>query len=162
MSVKEDAMGLFKEFKEFAIKGNVLDLAVAVVIGAAFGKIVSSFVDDVLMPPLGILIGKHDFSQYFLTLSPGHYDSVAQAKAAGAATLNYGLFINTVINFLIIALAIFLVVRSINKLTRKPAEKTTPTLRDCPECLSPIPMAAKRCKFCSANVAPVTPTALPA
>ncbi|HJT16925.1 MAG TPA: MscL family protein, partial [Thermoanaerobaculia bacterium] len=92
----------------------------------------------------------------------GHFESVQQAKAAGAATLNYGLFINTIINFLIIAAAIFLVVRSINKLTRKPAEKTTPTLRDCPDCLSPIPMAAKRCKFCSATVVPVTPSALPA
>ncbi|HUJ15233.1 MAG TPA: large conductance mechanosensitive channel protein MscL [Thermoanaerobaculia bacterium] len=152
-------MGLIKEFREFAIKGNVMDLAVAVVIGAAFGKIVSSFVDDILMPPLGILVGQHDFSQYFVTLSAGHYPSLAQAKAAGAATLNYGMFINTVINFLIIALAIFLVVRSINKLTRKPAEKTTPTMRDCPECLSPIPMKAARCKFCSA---PVTPTASPA
>jgi len=152
-------MGMMKEFREFAVKGNVMDLAVAVVIGGAFGKIVTSFVDDILMPPLGVLIGKHDFSDYFVTLSPGHYDSVAQAKAAGAATLNYGLFISTIINFLIIAFAIFLVMRYMNKLMRKPAEVATPNLRDCPECLSPIPNNAKRCKFCSSAV---TPTASPA
>ena len=152
-------MGMIKEFREFAIKGNVMDLAVAVVIGAAFGKIVTSFVDDILMPPIGILVGKHDLSQYFVTLSPGHYDSVTQAKAAGAATLNYGLFIGTVINFLIIAFAIFLVMRYMNKMMRKPAEVASPNMRDCPECLSAIPKGAKRCKFCSSAV---TPTALPA
>ena len=152
-------MGMIKEFREFAIKGNVMDLAVAVVLGAAFGKIVSSFVDDILMPPIGILVGKHDFSEYFVTLSPGHYESVAQAKAAGAATLNYGLFITTIINFVIIAFAIFLVMRYMNKLMRKPAEVATPNMRDCPECLSAIPNNAKRCKFCSATV---TPSALPA
>jgi large conductance mechanosensitive channel len=152
-------MAMVKEFREFAIKGNVIDLAVAVVIGAAFGKIVSSFVDDILMPPLGILVGKHDFSQYFVTLSAGHYESVQQAKAAGAATLNYGLFINAIINFLIVALAMFIVVRWMNKLARKPAEKTTPNMRDCPECLSAIPVHARRCKFCSVAV---TPTASPA
>jgi len=149
-------MGMIKEFREFAIKGNVMDLAVAVVIGAAFGKIVTSFVDDILMPPLGVLIGKHDFSDYFVTLSAGHYDSVAQAKAAGAATLNYGLFISTIINFIIIAFAIFPVMRYMNKLMRKPAEAATPNMRDCPECLSPIPVGAKRCKFCSAGVTPTT------
>ena len=147
-------MGMVKEFREFAIKGNVIDLAVAVVIGGAFGKIISSFVDDVLMPPLGILVGKHDFSDYFVTLSPGHYESVIQAKAAGAATLNYGLFINTIINFLIVAMAMFVVVRWMNRLARKPAEKATPNMRDCPECLSPIPIKASRCKFCSVVVAP--------
>jgi large conductance mechanosensitive channel len=152
-------MGMVKEFREFAIKGNVIDLAVAVVLGAAFGKIVSSFVDDVLMPPLGVLVGKHDFSDYFITLSPGHYDSVIQAKAAGAATLNYGLFINTIINFVIVAMAIFMVVKWMNKLARKPAEKATQNMRDCPECLSPIPVNARRCKFCSSAV---PPTASPA
>jgi len=149
-------MALIKEFKEFALKGNVIDLAVAVVIGAAFAKIITSFVDDILMPPLGVLIGKHDFSAYFVTLSPGHYETLAQAKAAGAATLNYGLFINTVVYFLIVAVAIFLVIRQMNKMARKSAEKVTPNLRDCPECLSPIPVNARRCKFCA------TPTALPA
>lgn len=147
-------MGMIKEFREFAIKGNVMDLAVAVVLGAAFGKIVTSFVDDILMPPIGMLVGNHDFSEYFVTLSGGHYESVAQAKAAGAATLNYGLFINTIISFLIVAFAIFLVVRWMNKLVRKPAEKVTPSMRDCPECLSAIPLAARRCKFCSSAVAP--------
>jgi large conductance mechanosensitive channel len=149
-------MGLIKEFKEFALKGNVIDLAVAVVLGAAFGKIVSSFVDDILMPPLGVLLGERDFSSYFLTLSPGHYETLAQAKAAGAATLNYGLFINTIIGFLIVALAIFLVIRQINKMARKPAEVN---MRDCPECLSPIPITARRCKFCTIGV---TPSASPA
>ena len=147
-------MGLIKEFREFAVKGNVMDLAVAVVLGAAFGKIVTSFVDDILMPPIGILVGKHDFSQYFVTLSPGHYDSIAAAKAAGAATLNYGLFINTIINFIIIAFAIFLVIRYMNRMMRKPAEAIAPNLRDCPECLSAIPIGAKRCKFCTTTLPP--------
>ena len=159
MTWKGDAMGMVKEFRELAIKGNVIDLAVAVVVGAAFGKIVSSFVDDVLMPPLGILVGKHDFSEYFVTLSPGHYDSVIQAKTAGAATLNYGLFINTIIYFLIVAIAMFIVVKWMNKLARKPAEKATQNMRDCPECLSPIPVNVHRCKFCSVVV---TPSASPA
>ncbi len=139
-------MGMVKEFKEFALKGNVIDLAIAVVLGAAFAKIVSAFVDDILMPVLGVVVGKHDFSDYFFTLSPGHYETLAQAKAAGAATLNYGIFINTVIAFLIVALAIFLVVRQVNR--RKPA----PSLRDCPQCLSPIPLKAVRCKFCTQAV----------
>ena len=146
-------MSLAKEFKEFALKGNVIDLAVAVVIGAAFGKIISSFVDDILMPPLGLLLGNRDPSNYFVTLSPGHYETLAQAKAAGAATLNYGVFVNTVVQFLIIALAIFLVIRQINKMTRKPAEVVTPNMRDCPECLSPIPIKARRCRFCSVPIA---------
>jgi len=145
-------MSVLKEFKEFAIKGNVLDLAVAVVIGAAFAKIINSFVDDILMPPIGILIGKHDISSYFITLSPGHYETLAQAKAAGAATLNYGVFLGTLVNFLIIALAIFLAIRQINAMTRKPVERTTPTLRDCPQCLSPVPIKATRCKFCTQPV----------
>jgi len=145
-------MSMLKEFKEFAIKGNVLDLAVAVVIGAAFAKILNSFVDDILMPPIGILVGKHDISSYFITLSPGHYETLAQAKAAGAATLNYGVFLATVVNFLIIALAVFLVIRQINAMTRRPAELTTPSLRDCPQCLSPVPIKATRCKFCTQPV----------
>ena len=143
-------MGMVKEFREFAIKGNVIDLAVAVVLGAAFGKIVSSFVEDILMPPIGMLFGKHDFSDYFITLSGGHYDSVAQAKAAGAATLNYGMFINTIISFLIVAFAIFLVVRWMNRMVRKKV-----STRDCPECLSAIPLGARRCKFCSSAITPI-------
>jgi large conductance mechanosensitive channel len=146
-------MGLAKDFKEFALKGNVLDLAVAVVIGAAFGKIVTSFVDDILMPPIGLVTGNHDFTNRFVTLGPGHYDTLAQAKAAGAATLNYGLFINNIVSFLIIALAIFLVIRQINRMTARPAEVETPALKDCTQCLSPIPVAATRCKFCTSLTA---------
>jgi len=145
-------MGMVKEFREFAIKGNVIDLAVAVVIGGAFGKIVTAFVDDIFMPPVGVVFGKHDLSDYFITLSGGHYETIAQAKAAGAATLNYGLFINAIINFLIVAFAMFLVVRWIIRLARKPEKATN--MRDCPECLSPIPINAKRCKFCSVVVTP--------
>ena len=141
-------MGLAKDFKEFALKGNVLDLAVAVVIGAAFGKIVTSFVDDIVMPPLGLIGGNRDFTNYFVTLGGGHYDTLAQAKAAGAATLNYGLFINNIVTFIIIALAIFLVVQQINRMTRKPAEAVAPALKDCAQCLSAIPAAAKRCRYC--------------
>lgn len=146
-------MALAKEFKEFALKGNVIDLAVAVVIGGAFGKIVTSFVDDMLMPLLGVFVGKHDFADYFVTLSGGQFETLAQAKAAGAATLNYGLFINTVVNFLIIAAAIFIAIRQMNKLTRKPAEAATPNMKDCPQCLSAIPVKASRCKFCTQAVA---------
>ena len=142
-------MGLIKEFKEFAFKGNVIDLAVAVIIAAAFGKVITSMVDNLLMPPLGLLLGKHDLSDYFVTLTGEHYDTLAQAKAAGAATLNYGLFINAVVFFLIVALAIFLVIRQLNRMTRKPAEATTPSMRDCPQCLSPIPREARRCRFCT-------------
>ncbi|HKR64452.1 MAG TPA: large-conductance mechanosensitive channel protein MscL [Thermoanaerobaculia bacterium] len=142
---------MLKEFKEFALKGNVLDLAIGVVIGAAFGKIVDSFVADILMPPLAVVTGGRDFSDLFVTLRGGHYATLAQAKAAGAITLNYGLFLNAVVDFLIIAFAIFLVVKRINAWDRKPAEVETPSLRDCPECLSAIPIAARRCRFCSAT-----------
>lgn len=149
-------MSVVKEFKEFAVKGNAIDLAVGVIIGAAFGKVVSSIVDDILMPPLGVLVGKHDFSDYFVTLSPGHYDTLAQAKAAGAATLNYGLFVNTVIAFLIVAFAVFMVVKQINRLRRPMAgQPEAPTTRDCPQCLSPIPKAARRCRYCAETVEPV-------
>lgn len=145
-------MGLISEFKEFALKGNVVDLAVGVVIGAAFGKIVDSFVKDILMPPLGVLTGGPDFSNHFITLSGGEFATLAEAQAAGAATLNYGLFVNHIISFTIIAFAIFLVVKKMNAIVRKPAEAQTPTTRDCPQCLSPIPMAARRCRFCGEAV----------
>ena len=145
-------MSLAKEFKEFALKGNVIDLAVGVIIGAAFGKIVTSLVDDLVMPILGVIVGKHDFSNNFVSLTGDHYDTLAQAKAAGAATLNYGLFVNAVIQFLIMALAIFLVIRQVNKMTRKPAEAVTPAMKDCPQCLSAIPRDARRCKFCGEPV----------
>lgn len=145
-------MGMIKEFKEFALKGNVIDLAIGVIIGAAFGKVVSSIVDDIFMPLIGVLFGKHDMSDYFVTLSGGHYETLAQAKAAGAATLNYGLFINAAVAFLIVALVLFIVIRQVNRMTRKPAEAVAPNMRDCPQCLSPIPREAKRCKFCGQPV----------
>jgi large conductance mechanosensitive channel len=144
-------MSLMKEFKEFALKGNVLDLAVGVIIGAAFGKIVDSFVNDILMPPLGVITGGHDFTDYFVVLKGGSFATLEQAKAAGAVTLNYGMFINALVNFTIVAFAIFMVVKRINALRREP-EAEVPSMRDCPECLSAIPIAAKRCKFCSSAV----------
>jgi len=142
---------MFKEFKEFALKGNVLDLAVGVVIGAAFSTVVKSFTDDILMPPIGLLTGHQDFANKFISLNGAHYDTLAQAKAAGAATLNYGVFVNNVIAFLLVAFAVFLVVKWFNALRRKP-EPQAPNVRDCPQCLSPIPVKATRCKFCAQPV----------
>jgi len=144
---------VFKEFKEFAMRGSVLDLAVGVIIGAAFGKIVASLVDDVLMPPLGRLIGHVDFSNLFVSLNGTHYDTLLLAKAAGAPTLNYGNFINTFINFLIVAFAIFLVVRMVNRWMPKPVPPPPPvTTKDCPQCAMPIPVAAKKCGHCTSAV----------
>jgi large conductance mechanosensitive channel len=141
---------MLKEFKEFIARGNVMDLAVAVVIGAAFGKIVTSFTSDILMPPIGLALGGVDFTNLFVTLTGGSYATLAEAKAAGAATINYGLFLNTILDFVIVAFAIFLLVRTINRLKReKPAD---PTTRECPECLSEIPLAAKRCAHCTSAV----------
>lgn len=142
---------MFKEFKEFIAKGNVIDLAVGIVIGAAFGKIVTSFVEDILMPPIGLLLGKMDFSNMFINLSGQEFDSLAAAKGAGAATINYGLFLNALINFLIIAFAIFLVVKSVNRL-RKAQEAEAPATKDCPFCASSIPAAAKRCPQCTSEL----------
>ena len=142
-------MALLKEFKEFALRGSVVDLAIGVVIGAAFGKIVTSFVDDILMPPLTFLTGGRVFSDLFVTMGGGSFATLEEAKAAGAATVNYGLFINNLIDFAIIAFAIFVVVRQVNRMSRKPAQQETPSLRDCPECLSAVPIAASRCRFCS-------------
>src|SRR5262245_42842443 len=143
---------MFKEFKEFAMKGNVVDLAVGVIIGAAFGKIVTSFVSDVLMPPIGLLVGKVDFSNLFIDLSGQHHASVAEAKAAGAATLNYGLFINNVIDFLIVAFAVFLLVKQINRFNRKPVTAAEVTTRECPFCLSTIPLKAAKCAHCTSQL----------
>jgi large conductance mechanosensitive channel len=142
---------MFKEFKEFAMKGNVLDMAVGIVIGAAFGGIVTSFVNDVLMPPLGRLLGHMDFSNLFISLNGQHYDTIAAAKAAGAATLNYGLFVNAVVNFVIVAFAIFLLVRAVNRM-RKQEPAAAPTTRDCPRCLSSVPLKATRCAFCTSDL----------
>ena len=143
---------MFKEFKEFAMKGNVLDMAVGIVIGAAFGKIVTSFVNDVLMPPLGLLLGKMDFSSLFLDLSGQHFPTIEAAKKAGAATLNYGLFINTIIDFLIVAFAIFLFIKQVNRLKR-PAPAAPVATKECPFCASAIPLQASRCPHCTSQLA---------
>ncbi|MDD3473326.1 MAG: large-conductance mechanosensitive channel protein MscL [Syntrophaceae bacterium] len=139
---------MLKEFKEFAMKGNVVDLSVGIIMGVAFGKIVSSFVSDVLMPPIGVLLGKVDFSNLFLNLSGKSYDSLASAKAAGAPTINYGLFINNVIDFIIIAFAVFLLVRQMNRL-KAPQQITT---KECPYCISQVPIKARRCPNCTSEL----------
>jgi large conductance mechanosensitive channel len=145
---------MFKEFKEFAMRGNVMDMAVGIIIGAAFGKIISSLVSDVLMPPIGKLMGGVDFSNLFISLSGGQHASLEAAKAAGAATINYGVFINTVIDFIIVALAIFLLVKAMNKAKRKQeAPPAEPTTKNCPECLMEIPIKATRCGHCAVVVA---------
>src|SRR5271167_3499359 len=143
---------MLKEFKQFAMRGNVLDMAVGIVIGAAFGAIVTSFVQDILMPPIGRLVGHVDFSNLFVSLTDTHYDTLAAAKAAGAATLNYGLFLNTVINFLIVAFAVFLLVRQVNRLAPKPAPAAAPATRDCPYCLSAVPVKATKCAHCTSEL----------
>jgi len=142
---------MLEEFKKFAMRGNVVDMAVGIVIGAAFGKIVSSFVKDVLMPPLGKLMGGVDFSNLFINLGTESYASLAAAQEAGAATINYGVFINTVLDFLIVAFAIFMVIKAMNKLKREEPAKA-PDTKACPQCLSEIPIAAKRCKFCTSQI----------
>jgi large conductance mechanosensitive channel len=147
VSDKEGAM--LKEFKEFAVKGNVMDMAVGIIIGSAFGKIITSFVGDVLMPPIGLLLGKVDVSSLFINLSGTPYESIAAAKAAGAATMNYGLFLNTVIDFLIVAFAIFMVVKQLNRLKRAEAPAAAPATKDCPFCASGIPVKATRCPMCT-------------
>jgi large conductance mechanosensitive channel len=144
---------MLKEFKEFAMRGNVLDMAVGIIIGAAFGKIVASFVEDVMMPPLGRLVGHVDFSGLFFSLNGQHYDTLVAAKAAGAPTLNYGLFLNTIINFLIVAFAVFLLVRAVNRWTTKPPAPAAPATKDCPQCSMSIPIQAKRCGHCTSQLA---------
>jgi len=140
---------MLKEFKAFAMRGNVLDMAVGIIIGAAFGKIVSSLVDDVIMPPIGRVLGKADFSNLFIDLGGVHYATLAEAKKNGAPTLNYGLFINTIINFVIIAFAIFLLLRIVNRWLIKPAPAAAPTTKDCPQCAMAVPVAAKKCGHCT-------------
>ena len=144
---------MLKEFKEFAMRGNVMDLAVGVIIGAAFGKIVSSLVEDVIMPPIGLLLKHVTFSDLFLSLDGKVYETLKAARDAGAPTLNYGIFLNTVINFLIVALVVFLVIQQMNRLTKKPAPAVVPTTKDCPQCAMPIPLAAKRCGHCTTQLA---------
>jgi large conductance mechanosensitive channel len=139
---------VLKEFKEFAMKGNVIDLAIGVILGVAFGKIVTSLVNDIVMPPIGLALGKVDFSNLFLDLSGESHATLAQAKEAGAATINYGLFLNTIIEFLIITFVLFLVIRQVNRM-RGPAPVTT---KECPRCASPIPLKATRCPNCTSDV----------
>jgi large conductance mechanosensitive channel len=147
---------MFKEFKAFAMRGNVLDLAVGIIIGGAFGTIVKSLVDDVIMPPVGLALGNVDFSSLFLLLksgpkAPPPYSSLAEAHAAGAVTINYGVFINTIIAFLIIAFAVFLIVRAANRMMPHEAA-AAPTTRDCPYCKMPIPIGATRCPQCTSDL----------
>jgi len=143
---------VFKEFREFALKGNVVDLAVGVIIGAAFGKITTSLVNDIIMPPIGLILGKVDFSNLYISLSGQHYASLAEAKAAGAATLNYGLFINSLLDFVIVAFAIFLLVREINAARKRLVHESTPTERACPFCLTTVSVEATKCKACTADL----------
>ena len=143
-------MSILSEFKQFAIKGSVIDLAVGFVVGAAFGKIVTSFTNDILMPPIGLAVGAVDFSNLFINLSSTHYPTMAAAKAAGAPTLNVGVFINTIIDFLIIAFAVFLLVKWMNQLVgEKPGP---PTTKECPYCLSAIALGATRCPHCTSEL----------
>jgi large conductance mechanosensitive channel len=155
--LREGGMAMIKEFKEFVMRGNVLDMAVGIIIGAAFGSIISSLVADVIMPPIGLLLGNIDFSNLFLVLKEGKvagpYESLAAAKAAGAVSINYGFFINTIITFLIVAFAIFLLIRNVNKLVRQQAAPPpVPTTKECPFCLSTIPIKATRCGHCTSEL----------
>ena len=143
---------MFKEFKEFAVKGSMIDLAVGIIIGAAFTGVVNSLVNDILMPPIGLLVGNVDFSNLFLTLTGGHFQTVAEAKAGGAVTLNYGLFVNTLINFLIVAFAVFLLVKQVNKLKRKKEPEAEPSTKECPYCKSAVHIDAVRCPNCTSEL----------
>ena len=142
---------MLKEFKEFAMRGNVIDMAIGIVIGVAFGKIVTSLVTDVLMPPIGLLLGKVDFSNLFINLSQQHYTTLSEAKAAGAVTVNYGVFFNTILDFIIVAFAIFLLVRQVNRLKRQEAP-AAPTTKECPFCFSLVPIKATRCPHCTSEM----------
>jgi large conductance mechanosensitive channel len=144
-------MSVLKEFKEFAVKGNVVDLAIGIIIGAAFGKIVTSFVNDILMPPIGKLLGGFDFSNLFINLSDKSVTTLAEAKAAGIATINYGLFLNTLIDFTIVAAAVFLLVRQINRL-KKEEPAAAPATKECPYCLNVVPVNATRCGHCTSEL----------
>jgi large conductance mechanosensitive channel len=143
-------MGMLKEFRDFAVKGNAVDMAVGIVIGAAFGKVVTSLVNDIIMPPIGKLLGNVDFSGLFVSLSTTQYETLAAAKKAGVATINYGLFINTILDFVIVAFCIFMVVKQMNRL--RPTPPAEPTTKVCPHCLSTIPLKAVRCAHCTSQL----------
>jgi large conductance mechanosensitive channel len=148
---------MLKEFKEFAMKGNVLDLAVGVIVGAAFGKITSSFVSDILMPPLSLLLGRVNFANLFITLSGQGFATLEEAKKAGAVTLNYGIFLNTVVDFVCVAFAVFLLVKQVNRMRRpEPVAAAPVTTKDCPFCTSAIPLKATRCPQCTADLKATT------
>jgi large conductance mechanosensitive channel len=146
---------MLREFKAFVMRGNVLDLAIAVILGLAFGKIVTSFTNDVLMPPLGLALGRMDMSNLFINLSGTPYTTLAEAKAAGAPTINYGLFLNSVVDFLIVAFVIFLIIKQVNRFTG-PSVPEAPKTRECPECLSMVPALAHRCAACTSVLPPPT------
>ena len=144
---------MLKEFKEFAMRGNVIDLAVGVIIGGAFGKIVSSLVSDIVMPPIGMLLNGVNFANLYLPLDGKSYQALAEAQAAGAPTLNYGLFINNIIDFILVAFVIFLMIRAINRVKKQPAPAATePTSKDCPFCFTSIPVQATRCPHCTSQL----------
>jgi large conductance mechanosensitive channel len=148
---KEESM--FKEFKKFIMRGSVIDLAIGIIIGAAFGKIVSSLVNDIIMPPIGLLLGKVNFANLYINLSGKAYDSLAAAKDAGAATINYGAFINTIIEFLIVAFVLFLIIKQVNQMqAKKEAAPAAPTTKECPFCSTNIPIKAKRCPNCTSQL----------
>jgi large conductance mechanosensitive channel len=145
---------MLREFREFAMRGNVVDLAVGIIIGAAFGKIITSLVNDIIMPPIGLLLGRVDFSSLFINLSGQPLASLAEARAAGAPTINYGVFLNTVMDFVIVAFAIFLLVRFVNRLNRQLAAPTAPSTRECPFCMSAVSVRATRCPQCTSTLQP--------
>lgn len=142
---------MLKEFKEFIMRGNVIDLAVAVIIGAAFGRIITSFVNDIIMPPLGLLLGNVNFTDLFISLNGTKYATLADAQTAGAATINYGIFINTIIDFILVALVIFLIIRQVNRMKKAPAP-TELTTKECPYCFTQIPIPATRCPHCTSEL----------
>jgi large conductance mechanosensitive channel len=142
---------MLKEFKEFAVKGNVIDLAVGIILGVAFGAIVSSLVNDIIMPPIGLLLGRINFSDLFINLSGTAYTSLKAAKDAGAATINYGVFLNAVINFIIVAFVVFLLVKQVNRMKKEPAP-AEPNTKECKYCLSSIPLKATRCPHCTSQL----------
>ncbi len=144
---------MLKEFKAFAMRGNVVDLAIGIIIGSAFGKIITSFVNDIIMPPIGLLLGRVDFANLYINLTGQSFPSLADAKKAGAATINYGLFVNTVLDFVIVAFVLFLLIRQINRMTRKPAPAAAATTKECPYCFSTIPIKATRCPNCTSELA---------